>query len=603
MALSKSKYHHSYPLDKLEKSTIEFTLLKRLLTYLRPYRSSIVIAILFLFAAKGIEAFVPLYIGKLTQRILDAGLSSEIHHPGMMHSIISSGLYIIFFLGMSYLLEACNVIIKSRVGQKAIVTLREDVYRHIITLPQSFFDKRSVGRLMTRTIHDVDQINQMFTESVVPIVGSAMLFICIFIGIIILDWRLAIVVTFLLPFVIWHTNHFRKAQRISYNHVRMIVSAMNSFIQEHLMGIAVIRKFGLRETEMKYFDEVNEDQKVAYLETIYNFSFFNAGIDFAISAFFVLVFVMLIVFAPPEGFQAGTYFALSLYALMIFRPLSDLAERYNVLQSAFAAADRIFHVLDVDPEDLEDGVEDFDTIETIEFKDVWFAYNENDWVLKGLSFKIVKGESIAFVGATGAGKSTIISLLLRAYDYQKGEISINGKDIKNYSKSSLRKHFSIVLQDPVIFSGTIADNIKLFDKTISDKVVEDSIDYVNLREYIARFSGGVNHFLSERGKSLSVGEMQLISMARAVARESNVLILDEATASIDSHTEKVIQKSLRKMIHEKTALVIAHRLSTITDVTRILVIHQGRLAEAGTHQELLAEKGIYEKLYRLTTFS
>lgn len=597
--VKRTKYHHTYVREKLDKRTIDAAILIKLLAYLMPYRFLLALGVLLLFAAKVIEAFIPIYIGEVTQKILNFYSFPNSNGQELFDTVLLSSFFIILLLIAGYLLEAVNVIIKSWAGQRALIALREQVYRHIICLPLSYYDSHAVGSLMTRTIHDVDQINQMFAESVIPIIGNAMLFIAIFVGIAAINWPLAIVLGMLMPLVFLHTNLFRKTQRKSFDTVRLIVSAMISFLQEYLMGIGIIRKFGLIKKEMNYFNEINEDHKNAYLETIYNFSFFTSGIDFAISLFFVVVFVMLVLFAPPEGFQAGTYFTLSLYVLMIFRPLTDLAERYNVLQAAFAAAERIFHLLDVKVENLDEGLDSLQEIETIEFEDVWFAYKDDDWVLKGLSFKVYKGESIAFVGITGAGKTTIISLLLRLYEIQKGLIKINGISIDKYSKKWLRKHFSVVLQDPVIFSGTILDNIRLFDEHIPVHEVERAIDYVNLRGYLERFPNGIHHLLAERGKSLSAGEMQLISLARAVVRKSSILILDEATANIDIQTERAIQDALGKIFKEKTALVIAHRLSTIQRAKRILVIHHGKLAESGTHQQLLASKGIYEKLYQL----
>ncbi len=597
--MRRGKYHSSYEAEQIKSTTVDYTLLKDLLVDLYPYKNMIIFSLVALLIAKVIESVVPILIGTVTQQILDTLNMSGTDHETLFRYVVYSSMGIIGLLVLSYIMEAINVLLKSWVGQKALYTLRNDVYDHILRLPVNYYDRHAIGRLMTRTIHDVDQINQMFAESVVPIVGNVILFICIFIGITWINWRIAIAIACLMPLIFVHINLFRRSQRRSFKHVRVIVSAMNTFMQEHLMGISVIRKFGLLKQELKKFSLMNEDLKTAHLETVYNFSFMSAGIDFATSTFLVVVFVLLVVFAPPEGFQAGSYFALSLYALMTFRPLSDLAERYNVLQAAAAAAERIYNILDQKPEDLDSGENAIEEVTSIIFDDVWFAYDKDDWVLQGLSFEVQKGESIAFVGVTGAGKTTIMSLLMRLYDHQRGRILINGKDIRLFSKRTLRGAFSVVLQDPVIFTGSVFENICMYDNSISKDDVNSAIDYVNLRSFIDKWEGGLEHALTERGKGLSVGEMQLISLARSIACNRSVIVLDEATASIDSKTEKVIQDALKKILREKTTLVIAHRLSTVKEVDKIVVVHEGNVAEVGKHAELLEAGGVYEKLYRL----
>ena len=580
--------------DETQKTTfLDSQLIKRLFQYLRPYRFLLISGILILIVAKALEAYIPIYIGNVTQQILVI--------PDDLSPILRQCLQIMGLLFVVYLLDGINVLLKSWVGHKALFKLRTDVYRQIQSMPVSYYDTRSVGKMMTRTIHDVDQINQMFAESIIPLIGSIVLFISVYIGIFFVDWRLGLVMTAVLPMVFWLTNHFRIHQRRCYDHIRTVVATMNAFVQEHLMGASTIRSFGLQEQEKARFEKINQDHRNAYLETIHYFAFFFAGIDFVQSISLIAVFVVLVSFPTGEmGFQAGTFFTFSLYALMLFRPLSDLADRYNVLQSAVSAASRIFHLLDQEPEKNIAGADKkLDEIHSIEFDDVWFAYKDEEWILKGLSFQIAKGESLALVGVTGAGKTTVMNLLLRYYDYQKGIIRINGVDIHKYPIHEIRKHFSMVLQDPEIFSGTIAENIGLYQPGITEGKIETVVDYVNLRSLVQRYPDGIQHLISERGKSLSAGERQLLSMARAVAHHRSVLMLDEATANIDTGTERMIQEALHKILKDKTAVVIAHRLSTIQDVSRILVLHNGVVSETGTHQELLRKKGIYEKLYRL----
>lgn len=590
-----------YRLEHIGPKTLDLRLIKKLLKYFASYKKWILIAVAFLIIAKVIEAAVPIYIGQMTQQIIDGSKSTLDDKYTLASIILYSSLLLIGLLIFGYILDTLSMVIKNWIGQKALYKLRTEVFNHIQHLPVEYYNKNPVGRLMTRTIHDIDQISQMFTESVIPIFGSLLLFFLMGIGIALLDWRIAIVFAFILPLVVWLTNRFRVYQRRAYDLVRNVVAAMNIFVQEHLMGASTIRNFGLQEQANVKFEEINEDHRIANLETIHHFSYFIAGIDFLQSLSLIFAFVILVLFAPPgTGFQAGIFFTLTLYVVMFFRPLADLAERYNILQSAMAAAERVFYILDQPIEPKEKLHEpELNIVNNIVFENVWFAYEGENWVLKGVSFRIEKGESIAIVGMTGAGKSSIINLLLRFYDFQKGSITINGKDIRDYPLHALRKAFSVVLQDPEIFSGTIYDNIALYDPEITPARINSIIDYVHLRSLISKFQDGLQHRITERGLNLSVGEMQLISLARAVAHDRSALILDEATANIDSHTEQMIQDTLKRVLHERTAIVIAHRLSTIKDVTRIIVIHSGTLVESGTHQELLKHKGIYEKLYRI----
>lgn len=584
----------------------EKLLIRRLLSYLLPYRGITTLSIVFLFLAKCAEVLVPVYIGYTAQQIIDGVSKSAFERSILFEHIFQSCLIIFGLLLLGYLFDTISMSLKNWVGQKAVYTLRIQVYEHIQHFPLSYFDRNAVGRLMTRTIHDVDQISQMFSDSVVPIIGSLLLFLGICICLTIFDWKAAIVFAAVIPFVAYFTNKFRIDQRKSYDLIRNIVSAMNTFAQEHLMGASTVRNFGLQKQERQEFNEINQDNCEANIRAIHHFAFFMAMIDILQNFSLIFVFVALVTLSPAgTGFQVGAFFTFSLYALMFFRPLADLAERYNVLQSAMAAAERIFHILD-EPIEVSGTIKQSDgvmreenEIHSITFEDVWFAYEKEHWIFKGLSFHIDKGESLALVGITGAGKTSLMSLLLRFYEFQKGSIKINGRDIREYPLNVLRNLFSVVLQDPVIFSGTLFENISLYQSDITQERIEGVIDYLNLRSFVERMPQGLQQILTERGKSLSTGEMQLISLARAIAQERSMLILDEATANIDTVTEQIIQNALKKVLKDKTSLVIAHRLSTIKDVNRILVLHNGVVAETGSHAQLLDKKGLYEKLYRV----
>lgn len=595
------KHHGEYVSEQVVSIALDRQLIWRLLGYLRPYRAWMMIALFFLLISKIIEASLPVFIGDVSQKILAGSGLSLSEKDAMFNGILHECLMILALFLLSYLFDSGNVILRSWIGQKSIYTFRRQVYEHMLRMPLSYFDKNSVGRLMTRTIHDIDQINLMFAESVIPIVGSLFLFTGMFIGIVIIDWRIAVFVVAASPLIWWLTHRFRVMQRLTYDRLRTVVSAMNTFIQEHLMGVSTVRNFGLQGKTLGQFEKINEDQYNVSLEGVEHFCFFISAIEFLQNLSLIIAFVLIASFVTGTGeFQAGIYFTFSLYVAMFFRPLADLAERYDLLQSAMAAAARVFDVLDTPTEKATDpGKRELDNITSIVFQDVWFGYEKDNWVLKGLSLSFKKGESSALVGMTGEGKSTVMSLLLRFYEQQKGSIKINGHDIREYTLVSLRKHFSVVLQDPVIFSGTIVENISLFSPDIPLRQIEEVIHYLGMNPFINRFDEGIQHSLSEQGKGLSVGERQLVSLARAMAQQRQVVIMDEATANIDSNTENIIQEALKKILSHTTAIVIAHRLSTIKDVSRIYVLQDGKVVEEGSHENLLKREGIYEKLYQL----
>lgn len=588
-------YRKNYDSEKVSVQGVDFKLLKRLSGYLGPYRRLVILSIVLLVLAKSVEAVTPILIGQLSEEILGPTQELEDFPEELVHwSLGLGGLLIV-----GYGFEAVNVLVKNWAGQKALMSLRSQTYDAIQRMPIAFFDKQAVGRLMSRTIHDVEQVNQLFSESLIPILGNILLLIGIFIGVFYLSWQVALVTFLILPILWWLTARFRANQSRCFELLRAIVSALNGFVQERLMGASTIWVFGTRGRERAEFDQINQDHCTVHLDSIRNGATFLAGIQFVHSLVLILIFASLVVITPTgQNFDAGLFFTFSLYALMVFRPIADLAERYNVMQSAVASGGRIFEILDRERENYATGTS-LGSIESIVFEDVWFAYQEEDWILQGLSFAVHKGESLAIVGVTGAGKTTLMSLLLRLYDIQRGSIKINGRDIGTYALSELRKQFSVVPQDPILFTGTLSANIAMENVDMTEAVRKKAADYVNLAPLIARDSKGIEQMISGGGSGLSAGEAQLVTLARAVAHNGSVFILDEATANIDTVSEQRMQTAMNRILAEKTAVVIAHRLSTIKHASRILVMAHGRVAEEGTHEALLRQRGIYEKLYRL----
>jgi ATP-binding cassette subfamily B multidrug efflux pump len=577
---------------------MDLKMLRKLLAYLKPYKWILVVSLILLIIAKLIEAAIPLGIGKLSKSFLQSSNDALLRLNSSIEWVLTLASIILFLLFTGVLCEALSAYIRSYKSERALFNLRLHVFEHILLLPLRSFDRMAVGRLMTRTIHDVDQISQLFSGSFVPIIANMAVFLCMFAAIFIVDWRIALGALFLLPFVIGLTNHFRIYQRIYYGRIRSAVAALNVFVQEHLGGMNVVRSFGLLEREKKNFDELNQELKAAHLGAIHNFSLFISGLDFFTSCFYIGTFALLALTSSVENFSYVTFLTMSLYGSMIFRPLADLAERYNLLQSALSSSERIFDILEEKKELMNGKVELLFPIESISFENVWFAYEGEKWILRDVSFEVKKGEKVAFVGQTGVGKSTIFSLLLGFYDINKGAAYINGKDIRLYSKNSLRKAFSLVLQDPVIFSGTIKENITLFDSTANDDSVLDVLHACGLDEMLERFPKKLHEMLLERGKSLSYGEMQLLSIARAIYFQRPVFLLDEAMGSISYELEEKINRTLEILFKNKTTLAIAHRHATTVRADRIYVLLEGKIAEEGNHDILMKKKGIYENLTR-----
>lgn len=522
---------------------------------------------------------------------------------GDMPGLIKIVLIFMVVAAVSGALRWSQVYLTGEAGQIIMYRLRRDVFDKLQVLSVPYFDKNPVGRLMTRVTSDVQALYELFGSGMVAIFGDVFTLVGIMIVMFAINWKLALLTLTVIPILLAVTFAFRKKVRDLYRQTRSQISNLNGYLQENITGMRVVQLFGREKHNYDKFQEQNSALKNTYLETIYFYALFFPGVEL-ISALAIGAIIwgggtMMI----AGTVTVGTLVAFLQYVERFYRPVRDLAEKYNILQAAMAAAERVFQVLD-EPIQVEEKTNQLDVHNEanapfIEFRNVWFAYKPDEWVLQDVSFVVNQGESIAVVGATGAGKTTIISLLQRFYDVQKGHILIKGRDIRDYRLEELRAMLGIVLQDVFIFAGNIADNIRYGKPNSSDEEVEEAAKLVFASRFIEKLPGQFVEPVVERGATLSTGQRQLLAFARALLRKPQILVLDEATASIDTETEQLIQQAIGQVLRDRTSIIIAHRLSTIQSCDRILVMHHGKLREQGSHDELLKLGGIYHRLYRL----
>jgi ATP-binding cassette subfamily B protein len=567
-------------------------LARRLTRYLKPYRSRISLAILVLMIAKVAELAGP-YITMIAidRYITPKNLSGL---PGII------GLYIAV-LAMQFVMEYIEVYATQWVGQKVMYDLRMEIFSHIEHLGLSFFDKNPVGRLVTRATSDVAALNELFTSGVVAVFGDIIMLVGIIGVMFYLNWKLALVNMVVVPIIFVATLIFRSKVRESFRRVRTRIAKLNSFLQEHVTGMWVVQSFVAEKKTFQKFDTINADLRDNHLKSVFYFAVFFPVVEIlgAVSLALIIWYGGAQILQGALTF--GALVAFIQYAERFFQPIRDLSEKYNILQQAMASSERIFKLLDTKPDVVDpQNPRSFPHVRgAIRFENVSFAYNENEWVLKDININIKPGERIAIVGATGAGKTSIISLLLRFYNFQKGDIKLDGVSINELPLKEYRRHIGLVLQDIFVFSGDIARNVRLGNNDISDKAVMDVLRAVGAEQFVGSLEGGINHQIRERGSNLSVGQRQLLAFARALAFDPKILVLDEATSSVDTQTEIVIQRALQRLLAGRTSIVIAHRLSTIKNCDRIIVMHKGQIKEEGSHAELLALGGIYHRLYQL----
>jgi len=582
-------------------------LMKRLLQYMAPYKWRVILALGLVAVVTPLELAPPALFWKGIDKYLVPGASRIISLTQAKHGLLMiSAIYILVLL-FDFLAQYIQIRIMQRVGQQTMYDMRTEIFGHLQRLPMNYFDRNPVGRLMTRVTTDVDALNDLFAAGVVTMINDFFLLAVMALWLFSIDRRLALDALAVLPFIFVVTLVFRKYVRDANRKIRTAIARINAFLQEYISGMSVVQLFNREQKARQEFAKRNKDNMLAWRDAILAYALFYPAVEFLSFATIALIYWSGGNRILGNALTLGVLTAFTMYAQRFFRPIQDLSEKFNILQSAMAASERIFKLLD-EPITIDSHPNAEKLVSPrgeIEFRNVWFSYKnvpepaEEDWVLRDVSFRISSGQTFAIVGHTGAGKTTLISLLLRFYDIQRGQILLDGIDIRFLDLQELRRQFGIVLQDPFLFSGTIETNVRLGTPGITRKQVEHALDEVGLGHYVRTLPQGVATEVNERGSTLSVGQRQLISFARALAHNPRFLILDEATSSVDTKTELQIREALGRLLSGRTSLVIAHRLSTVQHADQILVFHKGRLREQGAHQELLAQRGIYFRLYQL----
>ena len=569
-------------------------LMRRLLRYLRPYRKQILVAFCLIIVDAALETIPPL----LTMLAIDKYIAAS-NTAGLA---VVGGLYVLT-LAAKFATEFVQALTLQRTGQRIMFDMRMEIFSHLQNLSASFYDRNPVGRLITRVITDVDVLNELFSSGLVSVFGDIFTLVGIIVAMLILDWRMALVTMTVIPFIGIATAIFRARARDSYRRVRIAIAKINTFLNEHISGMSIVQLYNREKKSAAKFAAINEEHRLANMDSVLAYSWFYPVIELLGS----IALGLIIWYGGGRMIQGaielGALVAFIQYSERFFRPIADMSEKYNILQSAMASSERVFTLLDTKVEisnPKEAVLPGGKPAGEIEFRNVWFAYNAQaeDWVLRDVSFHVEPGESVAIVGHTGAGKTTLTSLLMRLYDVQKGEILLDGRNVASLDLGYLRRTFAVVLQDVFLFSGTLESNIKLGSDIPHERIVAAARD-ANLMPFIETLPDGFEHQVNERGTTLSVGQRQLLAFARALAHDPQVLILDEATSSVDTETELQIRDAIDRLMEGRTSIVIAHRLSTIQKCDKILVMHKGRVRESGTHQQLLAQRGLYYKLYQL----
>ncbi len=588
MSTAVKQFHEEEAIGK----TYDFQIARRLLRYLKPYLRLLIPALVLTFALNLLGILQP----KFTQYAIDWYILPKISDGLMLLVGLFAGVQLLRLV-FSYF----QAVLLNTVGQYVMFDIRRELYDKLQHQEVAYYDRNPVGRIMTRLTNDVDSLNELFTQGVTDVLGDLVMIVAI-IGVMLwMDVRLTLITLLTVPLLFAATTWFRKGARKGYDMVRTRIARINAFLQEHFAGAQTVQIFNAETKSVQKFDVINSDYREANLDTIFYYAVFFPLVDLIGAVGIALVIWYGGYRVMNSALSLGALVAFIQYSGFLFQPIRDISDKYNVLQAAVVASHRIFKTLDL-PIAIETPANPLKTGRArgfIEFQNVWFAYKDEDWVLKDVSFTVNPGESIALVGHTGSGKTTITNLLMRFYDIQRGKILLDGVDLRDWDLESLRRNFAVVLQDIFLFSGTVESNIRLGRDDISDERVKWAAKEVHAQKFIERLSHGYQSEVKERGAGLSVGQKQLISFARALAFDPALLILDEATSSIDTETEQWIQQAIGRVMEDRTSIVVAHRLSTIQRADQIIVLHHGEIREQGTHQELLAEHGLYWMLYKL----
>ena len=578
-------------MSNIEGKTFDITLLKRVMGYVKPYKS--------LFLGTSLFAILIAFLSPARPILIQYTFDNFILNPNEYKLLLITLILVVLLISESAS-QYFYTYWANFLGQSVIKDLRLQTYKKIINFKQQFFDKTPIGSLVTRVVSDIGTISDIFSQGLLVIIADILKLIIVIIVMFVTDWRLALFSLASIPLLLVATYWFKRSIKSAFQDVRKEVSALNTFVQEHIVGMYIVQLFNREKEEYSRFKKINKAHREAHIRSILYYSIF-----FPIVEILSAVSVGLLIWwggiesVMSNNVTLGELIAFILYIHMLFRPIRQLADRFNVLQMGMVAAERVFKIIDNSESIADNGTLELkDCIGEIEFKNVWFAYNDEDWVLKGISFKIRAGETLAIIGATGSGKSTIINLLTRNYDINKGEIFIDGKNYLEYSLGSLRENIAVVLQDVFLFSNSVLNNITLGREIAFDDVQKYARD-IEIEDFIQSLPNGYDYDVRERGNMLSLGQRQLISFLRAYVTQPKILVLDEATSSIDSESELLIQRSSEKLTKGRTSIVIAHRLSTIQNATKILLLDSGEVVEEGTHTELISLDKKYKLLFDL----
>jgi ATP-binding cassette subfamily B protein len=580
-------------LGRRKKGSVDLYIVSRLLAYIKPFRSLVAAAVTLTVAGSALGPLRP-YLTKLA---IDNHIATGDRKGLAMISLLLLGVIV-----LDGIKQYVTTYLTQLIGQKAVFNLRMDIFRHLQQLPVRYFDRNPIGRLITRTTNDVEALNEMLSSGLITVIGDILQLVFIVVMMFLIDWRLTLIVLSILPAMVYATVAFKNKVRQAFLDVRTHLARLNSFFQEHLSGMKIVQLFDREHAEFTRHSGINADLRDANIRTVFYFSIYYPLIEFLSSVAAGLVIGYCAVRLLRSDLSIGVVISFVQYIWLFFRPLQHLSDKFNIMQTAITSSDRIFRLLEEEAVPEPAGKGSHPTLsfrDRIAFRNVWFAYDSENWVLRDISFEIRAGETVAVVGATGSGKTTINNILSKFYPYQQGSVTIDGRSLQEIPDADLRKLVGVVMQDVFLFSGTIRDNLRFGNPSVGDDAIHEASRIVGAHRFIEQLPGGYDYRIRENGSGLSAGQKQLIAFVRALLYNPEILVLDEATSSVDTETETLIEAATDRLMQHRTSIIIAHRLSTVQHADRIIVLHKGAIRETGTHQELLARRGLYYKLYLL----